>query len=391
MARTQRAWAFGTCGVLFAGALWAGSLGACGSDSKSSDDDAGTSEDDGGTREDAGNKDAGANDAGAKDAGAKDAGGDAGEEADAGPSDPAVPGNDPPTISKVGYYNDSLGPRVLVQGRDPNGDVASYTMRFLKDGGAVSLDLDGDPTMSSASSEFTDDLSSSAGEAGFFARFDPSIEMLEAVDQVIVTVKDAMNNVSAELMSNKVGAAPATSGSCDPLGFNLCAGTNVCAPTSATTYGCRSLSSVRTAACTTAPLLEPPGTATVQGRVSSPSRWEPREGCLGGVASREPDAVVKLRLAAAATVVLRMVPENTEFDSVLYKLGTTPQMCTMDTPMCPAMGSCDCEDGDGTPSGLRNAVLRLVNLPAGDHYIAIDSSPQPENIGTRFEITATIE
>lgn len=378
MARNQRSQWSVLAGVLFTGALGvATAVGSCGDDDSSDeieDQDAGAG--DGGRPSDAG-----------QDAGVTDGGRDAA--ADAGPVDPAVPGNDKPTVARVGYYNDqTYGPRVLIEGRDANGDVRTYRMQLLKDGVAASIDPDGEGVLP-ASSEWSGTIMSPPAEAGFFLRLDPTLVFLEAIDQVIVTVTDANTNTSDAVMSNELSVAPMAGGTCDPRGFNRCSEGSVCAPTTGTAYTCRTLSSVRQNACSAAAVLSVPG--MLSGNISTPSRWNAPTGC-SNAASNQPDTVVRVRLAQPGTVVLTMVGVETGFDSLLYLLGSTAQACAMEPAACPTDGSaCRCEDGDGTLTGLRNAVLRLPNLPAGDHYVAIDSSPQPENTGLRFQLTAALE
>jgi len=131
-----------------------------------------------------------------------DAGRDAGRltdaATDAGPTDTPVPGSDPPVLTKVGYFNDELGARILLQGTDPNGDVAHYTVKFFKGTTPVLLDADGDSDTPDTSS-YTNTLAPTPGSKAFSARFDPSLDLLDKVDKIAVSVDDAKSNVSAEL------------------------------------------------------------------------------------------------------------------------------------------------------------------------------------------------
>lgn len=335
-------------------------------------------------------------DASAKlDGGRDDAGSDATPDAqadasaDAGPLDPIVPGEDPPTISNVGYFFDEdLGARILLQGRDANGDIASYTVQFFQGADPVSYDLDND-VETPATSEITGAITPTPNEAGFFVLLEPTPEFVQAIDNVKIFVTDAGGRQS-ELQSAMQKATPKVTGSCDPFGFNRCSGTSVCAA-STSTYRCRSLSAARTAACGAALVLSPPAVTTVQGRVTSPSLWDSPDGCSPNNLKLRPDNLVKLRLASAASrVTLSTNHPHTTFDTLLYTIPT----CGGDPVSCDV--GCQCADDieanadAGTPRSTRS-VLTLTNLAAGDHYIVVDSFPLPDNTGDTFELTVTVE
>lgn len=324
----------------------------------------------------------GGRDAAAPDASVDAATGDAAV-VDAGPLDPAVPGNDAPVLSKIGYFNDELGPRILIQGRDPNGDVASYTVKTFKADASVSFNFDGKDDTPDTDS-FTGDLVSPPGEAGFFLSDMPSADLLDRADQVKISVADAMHNVSSEL-SAKLMAAPTAGATCSPLGFDRCSGANVCA-TSGASFRCASVSSARATACSAGQVLvlHPPAVTSVSGNIKLTSLWDAPLGCITGDVKSQPDTIVKLTLdAPAATVVLSTDNASTPFDTVLYtldKCDSTPTACVD--------SNCACAQ-DVSGSNPRS-VLTLTNVTKGDHYIVVDSFPSTDAKGTAFQLTVSL-
>lgn len=364
-------------------------------------------ESDGGAKgEDAGAQDAGRSDAG-RDSGARqdasdgsvdagtdggkpDAGGDQDAAADSGPLDPIVPGDDPPTLEldDVGYFSDAdLGARILLRGRDANGDIASYTLKFFNGTSPVSYDLDNDPE-TPAANEFTNAIVPIPNEAGFFVAFEPTSEFAAAVDTIKVFVTDEGGRTSEEQTAHRK-ATPVVSSLCDPQGFNRCSANKVCARQGFNDI-CTLTTSARTNACSRAAVLNPPAVASVRGHVAQPSLWDAPASCSSGDPTLKPDSVVKLRLSsAAARVVLSTDNEHTNFDTILYIL----QSCTNQPAACED-SSCPCSDdvpASGGVSGSNRSVLVLQDVPAGDHLIVVDSFPSGANAGDTFELTVAVE
>ncbi|MDB4972310.1 MAG: hypothetical protein JWN48_651 [Myxococcaceae bacterium] len=385
MSRSYGKWpnvAAGSCAWLLA----AGLVQACGG-SEDAPKDAATVADAGPTKSDAAavvdaGRDAGTLPVDAGHDATVDAGRDSDAAADAGPGDPPVPGNDPPKLTKVGFFNDELGARIVLQGSDPNGDVAHYTIKFFKGTTAVLLDADGNGDTPDTGS-FTNALTPTAGQKDFFARFDPSLDLLDKVDNVKISVDDAMSNVSSELMA-VLGPAPVASGTCSSLGFDRCANNSVCAPGAGASYHCSSLASARASACAAPLVLSPPGVTSVRGTVAPPSLWDAPAGCATNDPVRQPDTMVKLTLAtAASTVVLSTDNANTPFDTMLYRVA----MCTASPSPC-VDASCACAQ-DISPTNPRSQ-LTLHNLAAGDYWIVVDSFPSTDAKGDAFELTVSL-
>ncbi|HEX5657635.1 MAG TPA: hypothetical protein VFX59_10595 [Polyangiales bacterium] len=357
--------------------------GACGDDDGGDDKapvDSGNPTD-ATVREDAG-RDAGGMDA-STDAG-RDAGTDAGK--DAGPKDAgplAAAGNDKPTLSKVGFYNDDLGRRILIAGSDKNGDIDTYTITFYSDAAGnntVDVDTDGDGS-TPGSPTFTLKIAHDTAYADFFAKFAPSQEVITLVRAIKVKVTDVAGNVSDEKLA-KLEMAPQAGSSCDPSGFNRCATNSVCSPNANNdTYSCLTRVNARQQACAAnAPLtLAAPGNVT--GELNNASFWDWPSGCVGGdTMSGFPDRVVKVTLAAPATkLTLSTGGATGTFDSVLYQLPTATPACKDDPAACGDNGCNTCSDGD----------LVLNNVPAGDLYIVVDKFPPVTD--TTFTLTATVE
>ena len=304
---------------------------------------------------------------------------------DAGPVDPSTPGTDSPTLTTVGYFVDDLGPRWLILGRDANGDIASWTIKFFNGTSPVGYD-DDNISDTPDITELTGQIVPVPGEAGFFLQIDTTDELAAAVDNVKILVTDSGGRTSEELPAMRQ-RAPTVSTKCDANGFNRCGGSSVCSK-SGTAYSCKSVSSARTSACTTALTLAPPAVTSVSGRVQRPSLWDPPAGCATG--DLAPDRIVKLTLAAdAVKVVLSTNTVNTSFDTILYQLTTCaaqPASCVDET--------CPCSDdilAMGDMPRVNRSRLELHNVPKGDYLFVVDSRPTAALTGDWFELTATVE
>lgn len=309
-----------------------------------------------------------------------------------------------PTLSKVGYFKDdpALPPRIVMEGSDPDGDVATYTVRFLNDSNAeVPYDLDGDPTTPSVAT-FTTTVGSTDGATDFYFRFTPSDDFVTTVSKVGIKVSDgrATGNTSAEKISESIKAAPSkTSGAvCDLHGFDFCKGTVqaplVCSATSATAGSCKAVSTARMAACASATTIRPTGNGSYSatGKLGLSSLWDAPEGCSS--AKNQPDSVIKLLLDSPATkVTLTTNVPFTSFDSDLYLIQKFDQAPSLTDPRTPSSADLWCQADaytDGSPSG-RQPTLVLNNLAAGDYCVVIDSYPWLEAPGELFQLNVTVE
>lgn len=389
MSRSEQSRVTANRGRAFALIVATAFAGACGDDSSEPTGDSGTTKPDAAVvppKNDA-SVDAGSGDAGTMDAG-RDAATvvEAGAE-DAGPVDagvvdagkPAVPGDDAPVLSKVGFYKDvEIGPRILLAGSDVNGDVATYTVScFDMAGEPVVVNLDGmDETQDTT---FTAPIEHDAAVQEFFAKFLPSTEFLDQVKIIKVTVKDAAGHTSSEVTAMQMDE-PRVSGKCDPVGFNArCQNNQLCAP-SGSGFACQPVSTARMGACNSATIatLHPPTVTSVSGTLNGASFWDSPDSCVGGGGQKTGyrDRIVKLKLDGAAAKVTLSTGATPTFDSVLYKLSA----CGENPPAC-VDSNCACGDND----------LVLTNVAAGDYYIVVDSYASAELKGDTFTLTATVE
>lgn len=285
-----------------------------------------------------------------------------------------------PTLSRAGYYADRLGNRILLEGQDPDFDAVGYRLRFLDAmGQAVSVQLPGDDmTPGAASNEFTGTIKDRNG-MGFFVAIEPSIEFVDGVASVEVTVFDQGDRVSAPLtVARSTAPERGLDASCDPRGFHLCPEASVCSGAVDQAH-CRSVDDAERAACDAALVLTPSmGVNRVRGSLGV-SLWEPPTGCSSGQPGEE-DRVVKLVLASpAASVVLSTDHAYTGFDTVLYLLNSCAS--------APRLAWCVADQAGGNPK----AILTLTDLPAGEYFVVVDSFPSVEQVSTTFELSVTVQ
>jgi hypothetical protein len=312
-----------------------------------------------------------------------------------------------PTLSTVGYYYmDGLVPRILMAGNDPDGDVKTYTLRFLDAGdNPVLVNVNNDPT--ALVSMFTGPIGSAEGKTDFFFMFPPSADFLTTVVKVGVTVTDSRNAPSAELITNALSPAPmkAASATCDPRGFDYCKGTTatplVCA-SSGTTNKCTALATARSNTCTAAKVLDPSKDITsVQGSVAQVSLWDQPSGCAGGdTQTGFPDSVVALKLAAHAdTVTLSTDYSYTSFDTKLYFLRScTDPLTSVPSTTDPRDTSstdpwCIDDQPNSSSTTAAKAVLVLKNLDAATYFIVVESSPATDQglLGNNYQLNVVVQ
>jgi hypothetical protein len=268
-----------------------------------------------------------------------------------------------PSIERIGYFDDSLGGRLLVSVNDPDDDIESYTVFFYDaERKPVLIDTDGD--QSADSDSFTYEAEYPGRDGSFFARVDYPADITAYVEYVAVTVSDKNDGtVSTPNLIKKTPATLVANGrTCDTRTFSRCADASVCVPGETAPDGvCTTKTDARTDACAAAQILDPAsGVVSVVGTIAAPSLWDATPNCRDNKGRSE--ALVKLTLSEAAKrVVLSTANKTTNFDSVLYLLdgcdGTPKDLW--------------CSDG-GNSSGWGD-TLTLTNLPAGEYYVVVDS------------------
>ncbi len=270
-----------------------------------------------------------------------------------------------PTVSATTLYaRGSSGPRVLIEGVDPDDDVAWVTLNFFNLAGApVNVDFDGDGVADSSTFEVDANSSSSGGK--YFVELQASTGFDDTVQKVTIQPRDDAGKSSA-LYSATIKNAPGRNAgqSCDPRGFNACVTDTVCVP-SGTGNICTLAAPYRSKTCTGAPAITASAALqTIKGKATGASLWDPPAGCASNDPSYRPEGVVKLVLpVAAATLTLTTARPGTNFDTVLYLLpGAIPV-----PGLVTAVG---CND-DLPKSSLSTLVLN--NVPAGEYMVIVDS------------------
>ncbi len=294
-----------------------------------------------------------------------------------------------PTITRAGYYSDELGPRVLIEGSDPDDDANGYKIEFFDAAGQpFSYDDDNDPMTPSVSS-FSQQVDVSATGGTFFFRFDPTSFFVDMVPKVRLTVTDLGGNsstpVDKQLNDGSSGAPQVNMGAqCDSRGFNRCPMNDVCALANktATNTTCITVTAARSNACANALVLDPfKGITSVMGNIKGPSLWDSPDGCSTANPTGQPEAVVKLILSQPASkVVLSSDHPFTAFDTTLYAIAGCTGMPT----------AAWCADDQPAPAvNTTLAVLELDNLPARtDYFVIVDSFTSGS--GTTFQLDVTV-
>ncbi|MFM2077752.1 MAG: hypothetical protein RJA49_1642 [Actinomycetota bacterium] len=294
-----------------------------------------------------------------------------------------------PSIGTAGYFSDELGARVLVVAQDPDDDVLSYVLRFLDAGGSPVNVIDNDGNGIPEASSLENQIAAIGQGGSVFFSISISENAASLAAKVELTVTDRGGRMSPAKVLTKAAAPLRNRGqSCDTRQFDRCAASNVCSATGTSTAGtCVATDTARTAACKAALVLTPvDGMASVRGTIGTPSLWDvPTGGCSVNDPVNRPEALVKFTLAQKATrVTLSTNHAYTSFDTTLYVLSS----CSA----APTVAWCD----DDRPTGItpephtERAALTLMNLPAGEYFVVVDSFPS-QLTGTGFQLSLLIE
>lgn len=285
-----------------------------------------------------------------------------------------------PEISRFAYLRSPAGPRILIDGVDPDDDMKSVILEFFdENGGTVLLDLDNDGIPEASKATFDADGTSRDGR--FFVAYDAEPGFDSRVRSLWATPIDAAGRRGESATAALADPPSRNRGqTCDPYGFDVCRDGMVCDPgLPGATNKCQSVSTVSQQVCTSAPLIEATqGTVTLTGSVAGISgMWEPSDDCTATWFPGMPEAVVRLRLAATAPV-LRITTDRpgTDFDTILY----LHRGCVTDRGAVLA-----CNDDKGRAGA---STLQLTNVPAGDYLIVIDSW---DRTGGHFDLAVTVQ
>ena len=286
-----------------------------------------------------------------------------------------------PQVTKLGFFRGTNGPTILVDGTEPEDDLASVRFQFQNaQGQPISIDSDGDGTPDLSS--FEQPANNLAVDGVFLMRLQSGVGLDTQVGKLVATPVDEAGHVGMPKVIAPTALPVRMLGqACDPKGFDTCAPTLSCSPgiIGATTNKCASAAPMRTAQCMGAPVLVPTaGGSVVMGSAEGGSLWDAPSGCSSADPTGRPEGVVVLRLTDRADRVrLSTVGSGTSFDTVLYAM-----------PGCPNDNADALGCSDDVPMGAGASELVLENLPAGDYVVVIDSF---DPMGGNFELHAIIE
>jgi hypothetical protein len=282
-----------------------------------------------------------------------------------------------PQLTRLGYFVDEIGPRIVFEGTDVDADATGYRIQFFDEQDAP-IAIDHDIVADTPPVSQTTGLISTQDSTTFFVQLVPSDVMVDQVFRVRVNATDSVDNASNVLVADRSEAPEHALGStCDVRAFNRCSDGGSCVDTGDQDR-CLQATEAQTSACTAALVLSPSsGTSRVRGSVQS-SLWDAPPSCSPYL--DQEDRVVKLVLTEPALrVTLSADHPYTGFDAVLYWLASctaTPQVERCNAP---------------TPGSTTRSVLSLQNVAAGTYYVVVDSHRSPDDTSDTFELTATLE
>ncbi|MBL8923309.1 MAG: hypothetical protein JNJ54_30940 [Myxococcaceae bacterium] len=286
----------------------------------------------------------------------------------------------PPTVDRAAYLRNVFGPRVLVEGRDPDDDVAFMKVAFFNLAGQpVRLDLNNDGVPDSAEHEV--DVRGRSAGGRFFVELQSAPGFEATVVQVVVTLRDSGGRTTPPKTLQLAHPPQRGRGqSCDPRGFDACITDYSCTPgVEGASNVCVSSVTARTQACQAAPVLEPQkGPATLRAALKGTSLWDPPAGCAANDPRGRAEVVVKVVLAAPATkLTLTTARPGTGTDTILSVLSA----CNEPARLAPLA----CND-DGPKTSASTVVL--TNVAAGEYLVVVDSWAQTSGY---FELEARAE
>lgn len=286
-----------------------------------------------------------------------------------------------PQVSRLGFFKgDSQGPSILVEGTEPEDDLATIRFEFRNaQGQAISVDSDGDGTPDLRSYDF--DATGGALNGAFFVSMVGAVGLDTQVPTLVATPIDLAGHTGT--VKTVAPAALPVRGAgqaCDARGFDTCGTDLICSPrVPGQSNKCMAANTLRATECNAAPVLLASTTgARYVGATRTTSLWDTPSGCSSNDPKTRPDAIVKVRLTQRTNkLTLSTVGAATTFDSALYVL----QNCPPSTA-----GALGCNDD--APGGNGASTLVLNDMPAGDYLVVIDSF---DDQGGSFELTATVE
>lgn len=285
-----------------------------------------------------------------------------------------------PEILQFAYLRSPAGPRILIEGEEPDDDMKSVILEFFDaNGSTVLLDLDNDGIPEASRATFDAEGTSKNGR--FFVAYETEPGFDDRVQSVAATPIDAAGRRGTTATTALTTPASRNRGqTCDPHGFDVCREGLACDPGEPGAVNkCQNVSTVSQQVCSQAPLLDPSeGVSTITGTIESlAGMWEPPDDCTATWFPGMPEAIVRLRLTSTASV-LRITTDRpgTDFDTILY----LHRGCETNREATLA-----CNDDKGRRG---TSTLELKNVPAGDYVIVIDSW---NRTGGHFDLAVSVQ
>jgi hypothetical protein len=283
-----------------------------------------------------------------------------------------------PWVTRISYFVDAGGPRILVEGVDSDDDFSSLLFTYFDSEGQqvmVDWDEDGEPE----TEEDFRDISDLRGTGSFFLRLDLPAGFPDHVAGVMVVATDSRDQMSDPKRTQRtIAPVRATDQVCDPRGFDLCRVGDRCLKTPDGQYMCQMIDDYRARICETAPFLPLDGTP-VSGVAFGPSGYDPPPLCAANDPTDRPEGLARVRLAARADrVVITTDHPGTAFDTVLYVYAGCGN-----TSLPPL----DCVDDIAGPPTKHFSTVELTNVGAGDYLVVIDAWGQ----GGAYQVSARVE
>jgi hypothetical protein len=286
----------------------------------------------------------------------------------------------PPTITKLAFYTSANGPEILVEGTEPEDDLATIHFSFENASGQpIEIDSDGDGTPDLASFDYP--AAGASVDGSFFIRLQAGDGLDTQVPKLVAQgIDQAGHQGVPKIASPSVMPVRQNGQACDPLGFDACANGLACAPgLVGVANNCTQASKLRAPICAAAQVLVPTAEgASVIGVTGSVSLWDAPEGCSSNDPTGRPEGVVTIRLSQSVnTLVLTTAAPATNFDTTIYLLTGCPD---------DSLGALGCSDD--TPGAGTASTLTLTNLGPGDYLLVVDSF---DYVGGTFELKATAQ
>lgn len=292
-----------------------------------------------------------------------------------GPTASSMLDAEPPRIEDVAFVrDDARGPRVLVRGIDPRQRIEWVHLEFFDGkGNPVTNDDDGDGIEDASIVDVS--VTERAPDGRFFVEVQSARGFDAKARQVIVSPVGGMANAAEKhVAALALPSARALGQSCDPQGFDTCAGGAVCAPGKVGgTNRCARGEDVRSTRCADAPRLVAGMPATLTVDAWGSSAWEPPAGCVSPDRWGRPEALVWLHVKDDVShVMIDTAGENGSVDTVLSVLSG-----------CGTEGDAIACNDDHRPPSSR---VTLRNVTAGDYLLVVDTL---DRAGGRVSVRAS--